>query len=282
MSGQKPFPPEAYLIGAQKAGTTSLAFLLQQHPKICLSNPKETHYFSYNFELGLEWYRSHFHGADAQNSSRWFHKLYDGQFRSRGQLVDVAGRIFSQRKDAKFIYILRDPIERTISAYWHNVRFGSERRPFRDAIVDNPAYVWTGQYHKQLQRFLEHFDRSAFLILDFRDLERDPGAVARKAVRFLGLRGAQPPFDLQEPKNRGFQLTSLGRMAGRAFGSDAAFFRSTRLVRKLTPTPVYKLARRMVITDLERIPTGDREWLRDIFREDVEEIQKLAGIFLFD
>lgn len=40
-----PFPPEVFLIGAQKAGTTTLAYLLSQHPNICVAKNKEPHFF---------------------------------------------------------------------------------------------------------------------------------------------------------------------------------------------------------------------------------------------
>ena len=279
---QVSFPPQAYLIGAQKAGTTSLAFLLQQHPKISLSDPKETHFFSVKFDLGLEWYRSNFSFNDGQTlldaSTSYAMANFDGST-NFGIKANVAGRICSLRPDAKFIYILRDPVERAISAYWHNVRFHSERRSFREAIIDNPPYVWIGQYYKQLQRYLDHFNRSRFLLLDFRELEADPGAIAIKVVRFLGLSEAGVSFDLAEPKNRGFQLTVLGRLVARTFGNDAAFFRASRLVRKAMPAShLYRLGRRMLITDLKMISSADREWLREMFRGDEEELGKWSGI----
>jgi hypothetical protein len=285
VSYQNPFPPQAYLIGAQKAGTSSLAFLLQQHPEISLSHPKETHYFTSNFDNGLEWYRSRFTILGDEvllDASTSYTMANLDPSRNFGIKKDVAGRIRSLREDAKFIYLLRDPVERTISAYWHSVRFGSERRPLRDAIVENPAYVWTGQYHKQLQKFLEHFDLSAFLLLDFRELERDPAAMARKVVRFLGLSDADVPFDLREPKNRGFQLTKLGRTVGRMLGGDPAFYKSAQLVRGVVPAYLYKWTRYLLITDLEPIAAADREWLQERFREDDEELRKLTGISLLD
>ena len=282
---QHPFPPQAYLIGAQKAGTTSLAFLLQLHPKISISHPKETHYFSSNFYKGLEWYRSKFSNTDDAlllDASTSYTMANLDSSRNSGVYGDVAGRISALRQDAKFIYLLREPVERTISAYWHNVRFGSERRPFRDAIIESPAYVWTGQYHQQLQRFLNYFDRSAFLLLDFRELERDPGAMARKVVRFLGLSDADVSFDLGEPKNRGFQLTRLGRAVAEVFGGDSAFFESARFVREVAPAYLYRRARSLLITELEPIAAADRAWLRELFREDDEELRKWAGITLLD
>ena len=280
-----PFPPRAFLIGAQKAGTTSLAFLLQQHPKISLSNPKETNYFSSNFHNGLAWYQSRFSISEDRvllDASTSYAMANLDPSRDFGVKADVAGRIRALRPDAKFIYLLREPVERTISAYWHNVRFGSERRPFRDAIIANPAYIWTGQYHKQLQRFLEYFDLSAFLLLDFRELQRDPVAMAQKVLRFLALSDVDVALELKEPKNRGFQLTPLGSIVRRVLGGNSAFISSTRYVRDAVPEYLYKSLRSLVITDLQPIAPADREWLFECFREDDEGLRKLAGISLLN
>ena len=54
------FPPQIFIIGSQKCGTTSLARLLQQNPEGCLSDPKEPNYYSVNFERGPQWYRECF------------------------------------------------------------------------------------------------------------------------------------------------------------------------------------------------------------------------------
>ena len=54
------FPPEVYLIGAQKAGTTTLAYLLAQHPDICIAKNKEPHYFTGNSAKSLTWYEKQF------------------------------------------------------------------------------------------------------------------------------------------------------------------------------------------------------------------------------
>ena len=56
------FPPEALIIGAMKAGTTSLASWLDHHPKVTLSRPKEAAYFTRDWERGLRWYEDKFAG----------------------------------------------------------------------------------------------------------------------------------------------------------------------------------------------------------------------------
>lgn len=280
-----PFPPQAYLIGAQKAGTTSLAYLLQQHPGVALSNPKETHFFSVQFDRGLDWYRSRFEFDEGQmllDASTSYAMANLDPALPQGIRVNVAKRIHDLRPDAKLIYILRDPVDRAVSAYWHNVRYASERRSIRQAVSEEPVYVWAGQYHRQLLRYLDYFDRGAVLVLDFRDFQRDPVAVARSAIEFLGLPGTELSLRLSEPKNRGFQYTAIGRALRRPFGSDAAFIRVARRARRMAPDFLYRLARRTLTTEPQPISAADRTWLRQFFLEDIEDIRRLAGISLLD
>ena len=58
------FPPKAFIIGAQKAGTTFLSYLLDQHPHITLAESKEPDFFTRHWEKGLEWYRKRFSGPE--------------------------------------------------------------------------------------------------------------------------------------------------------------------------------------------------------------------------
>ncbi len=110
------FPPRLYLIGAQKAGTTTLAFLLDQHPDIALSDPKEPGYFVDPDAKGLEWYRGCFPAKlpamllDASTG-------YTMMAAQSGADDSVPLRIKAAAPDARFIYVLRDPVDRTISAY---------------------------------------------------------------------------------------------------------------------------------------------------------------------
>ena len=199
--------------------------------------------------------------------------------RDFGVKQEVPERIRQLRPDAKLIYILRDPVERTISAYWHNVRFASERRSLRNAVMQNPAYVWTGRYYQQLQRYLKHFDKADILIIDFRDLVHRPEDLAKKTVRFLGLSDAGVKFILDEPKNSTFAFTHLGRTMKSIFATDSTFYRSTELARSLMPTFAYKLLRSAVLTEPDEISSSDREWLREQFCEDEEQLRELTGIF---
>src|SRR3954447_17800429 len=153
------FPPESYLIGAQKAGTTTLAFLLDQHPHLSIGETKEPHFFTDHWRKGLEWYRKQFPDSantvclDASTSysmapltKGWKHrdpKVYEG----------IPARVHSVRPDAKFIYLLRNPVDRTYSGYWHDVRMGVKNEPSKTALQRDPFYLDVSDYHGQLLRW---------------------------------------------------------------------------------------------------------------------------------
>jgi hypothetical protein len=92
---------------------------------------------------------------------------------------------------AKFIYLVRDPIARTMSHYVHRVAVENERRPLLEALgdVDEPAnpYTCPSRYATQLERYLRYFPRERILIIDQRDLLVDRGRVLMDVFSFLGV-----------------------------------------------------------------------------------------------
>ncbi len=280
------FPPEAYIIGAQRAGTTTLAFLLDQHPMIVLSVPKEPQFYTVNWERGLEWYRSRFAvtnetllldastsytmaptdptEATAASAPRWG--------------CSAPARIHDVRPDAKFIYVLRDPVERIYSAYWRRVSTGAERRPFRRAIAERPVYLATSKYFSQISLYLDHFDLHDFLFIDFRDLTRDPVSVAQTCLRFLAIEPAGFPFELDRPKNRAFRYNPLGLAVQAALGSERRIKTLAAAVTRLAPPPTHRLLKKIISKEIPAISDEDRAFLGELFKSENEKLNKLVGI----
>ncbi|RLF35719.1 MAG: sulfotransferase, partial [Thermoplasmata archaeon] len=109
--------PNFVIAGPPKSGTTSLLFYLERHPDVFVIN--EPHFFSRNYEKGIEWYESLFEKhkkekAVGEKSPSYF---FDPK---------VPLRIKKHIPDVKLIFIFRDPIKRAYSEYWHNVIHGTE------------------------------------------------------------------------------------------------------------------------------------------------------------
>ncbi len=196
--------PDAMIIGAMKAGTSSLHFYLTQHPQVITPLRKEVHYFDLNFGRGEAWYRANFGraGQHSVNIDSSPYYLFHPQ---------VPQRAHALLPDARLIVLLRDPVRRAYSHYWHERDKGRERLSFEDAIaaesdridrdherltrgeIESSAahqhfsYLARGRYAEQLGRWLNFYTREQLLVLRFEDLAQEPLSVVNRSLRFLGL-----------------------------------------------------------------------------------------------
>jgi hypothetical protein len=200
--------PSVLIIGAQKGGTTSLFNYLVRHPDVLAPLGKEIHYFDLHYERGVRWYRGHF---------PYSRRLRDGALTldaSPYYLVhpQVPRRAFELLPQVKLIALLRNPVDRALSHYQHEVRGGRETLSFAEALdreaerlageeerlrrdpgyysYNHHRYSYTlrGRYLEQLRRWAEHFPRAQLLVIQSERLFRDPGSVTAEVHRFLGLR----------------------------------------------------------------------------------------------
>jgi Sulfotransferase domain len=226
--------PSFFLLGASKAGTTSLHYYLAQHPDILMSDPKEPAFFRLEYERGADWY--------------WatYFRRYSGQ-RAAGDgapqhlhLPFVAARIATTAPEARLLVLCRHPVERAVSAWRHNVRLGIEPLPFDAAVERNLRrlergetfegeegarryrevggregnaglqrafgfYVEPGHYTEHIERYRRLFGAERLRVLFFDDLVADPAGVTAEAVAFLGL----PPHPLRDARPQN-EATSAG------------------------------------------------------------------------
>jgi hypothetical protein len=229
--------PNLFVVGAAKAGTTSLWRYLDVHPDIFMSGTKEPHFFS-GFDEGLfpvvhdeASYLRLFAGArtplrgEASPSYLW---------RAR-----AAERIKRTSPDAKILIVLRDPVERLHALYWHRVRIGFERESFgaafaRELAPGFPAarsvYVRRGTCAGDVARYLRLFGSNVRVLL-FDDLVRDVGRELRDVFRFLGVDEAVADRIPQHTHNA-FALPR-NALAAELIGSR----RARKLARVVVPRP---------------------------------------------
>lgn len=196
--------PDFVVIGAMKAGTTSLYHYLSQHPDVFMPDSKEVDFFydRATWERGREWYASLFGGA----GDRAMAGEASPNYTKTHVEPAIPARMASTIPDARLIYCLRDPIERIVS---HHIHTEAERRESRgrrlrdrlrrrsgpeavpvDALA-NDHYVLTSSYAFQVERFLEHYPREQLLLITTEQLRSEPGTTVASVYRFIG---ADPDF----------------------------------------------------------------------------------------
>ena len=190
-------PADFVLVGAMRAGSTTLARGLSAHPGIFMPAKKELHFFDWNHDRGFDWYRSQFRGAASGQVAGEATPIY---------MVygDAMERLSRALPEARLIAVLRDPTARAYSHYWYNRMLGFEPLSFADALAAEPTrrprttdrrtfdYVERGRYLGQLQRICELFPRDSLHVVVLEDLKRDPTSVYRDVFRFLGV---DPSFE---------------------------------------------------------------------------------------
>lgn|GEM_PF-2420498 len=182
---------QAFIIGAMKAGTTSLFEWLSDHAQVCASATKEPEYFSEFQPHGLRLKQY----SDAYDFDPGIHKLrleastgYSKYPVEKG----VAERIHAHLPNSKFIFIVRDPLERAYSqAAFQSLRYG------RDHKLDISECLSLSMYNTQLAPYELRFGPENINIVDFAELCRDPAETAYRVCSWLDLDAARLNSDYE-------------------------------------------------------------------------------------
>ena len=186
--------PNFLIIGAQKSGTTSLYEYLRGHPHVFMSGVKEIDFFSDDrtWRRGQEWYASQFAGAgtaEVVGEASPSYSLYPC-------VSGVAERIRALLPDARFVYLMRHPVERMRASYANALANGTERRSMEHALIFDACYRYTSAYALQLEQYLRFFDRSRILLLLADDLRERRAETLRRTLEFLGVASDWVPPNL--------------------------------------------------------------------------------------
>ena len=197
--------PNFLIIGAQKAGTTSLFHYICQHPQIFTNNIKEIHFFDRHHQLGAKWYSSHFPLAGRLLSNRRMGEATPYYLCH----PHAPGRIAALLPQVKLIAVLRNPVERAISHYFHEKKKGREQLPILEAMQREEercggewqrmlkdesycsqthqsfSYKQRGIYIEQLQRYWNFFSKEQILVVESSRLFFEPLAVLKQVFTFL-------------------------------------------------------------------------------------------------
>jgi len=231
--------PNFIIVGAAKSGTTSLYHCLRQHPEIFLPDVKEPHFFTADRELGFptvtdeEEYRGLFADADAPLRGE----------ASTGYLFfpESAEMIHAQIPDCKIVVMLRNPIDRSLSMWGHQVREGLEPLTLEEALEEEATlggrqldvdfgfeYLRLGFVAERLERFQELFGSERVKIVFYEDWVEDSARVLRDLFRFVDV----------DPEFRGHWDRRHNASGVPRFGGLHHFLNAKGPLRRLAVTPL--------------------------------------------
>jgi len=195
-------PPDFIVVGAGKCGTTSLWEYLGCHPQVLLPHKKELNFFtSQKYGLGWEWYLSHF-PAITDYEGLVTGEASPSYFNNPFALIHI-----SKLGKTKVIILLRDPVNRVLSWYHHNLRDGNEGRSLSQIVKleiealesDNLTpkateinYMINSIYLNPVQKWLEVMSQNQVLIIQTEELAANPIRTMQRTFDFLQLPHYQP------------------------------------------------------------------------------------------
>ena len=272
--------PNLVVIGGLKCGTTSLHHYLGLHPEIGMSRPKELNFFveELNWDLGEDWYANHFSAEDPVRGETSPHYTNVPRF------AGVAERMRQTLgEDARVVYMVRDPIDRTLSHYLHNIGGGYDDRPLEEALADEgSAYIQRSLYAKQVEPYLEQFERERILIVAQNDLDDETERTMSRVFAFCGVDAgfSSPQFTRRWETGSakgggGFRLMDRAVRLPGLRTLDRNFDRLPESLRWIVERIVHDPGSGEA--PKPELPAALRERLVEVFRPDLDRIEEISG-----
>lgn len=188
-----------FIVGAPKAGTTSLYHYLSEHPQVEMSSQKEPDYFSDKAinEQGMYYTKNRVNSL-AKYESLFVQKesvVYGEASVSYLFYENVPEDIKKYNPNAKIIIMLRNPIERAFSHYLMDYRLGlisdsfenvlAKKSKHKNAHLFYQQYIEVSKYSKQIQRYLDFFEKDSILFIDYEDLKINVSKTVDQVYNFL-------------------------------------------------------------------------------------------------
>lgn len=264
------------IIGAQKAGTSSLMRFLERTPEYFFVAKQECHFWSrdykYNDPDSFADYLSNFSQARP-------HQIVGEKSPSYLASDKVAARIAQQFPKIKIIAILRDPADRAYSAYLHGRRIGalSKSISFGEVIRNYTEFqrfpygdvVSQGFYARNLKSYFEQFACEQILIIDFAEMVANPDKILREVLEYL------LPAETVQNMDIALVLPKINVARASKYPEFVHWIRA----RKYLSTPLKNWISRKTFTKIlnSTMNLEEREYLDALFKESKYELEQLTG-----
>lgn len=287
----EPNAPNFFILGAAKAGTTTLHEYLSAHPDIYMSRVKEPQFFSHDdvYHRGLPYYRETFFGDSAGFMVR-------GEATPHYLFYEKAAQRIARDLPAdalRFIVMVRDPVARAYSLYWNMVAEGLEHLPFAEALLEeedrsrDPAlqragavsvhYAASSLYARQIKTYMQYFRRDQFHFVVLEEFKQNPLDALNDVCSFLGVAPLAVLPDIENANVAGLPRSLWAQHFLR--GSSSVKKVLGRFVPQRYKYPIVEFALRLNKRRAVYAPLAAdlAQQLRVRFADDVIELEHIAG-----
>ena len=268
-----------FIVGAPKAGTTSLYFYLQQHPDVCMSKIKEPNYFTAKEVVKL------YYDVSPVNNEDWYHSIFTEPTRKvvgEGSVSylfypKVAQKIYQYNPEARILIILRNPVQRAFSHYLMDCRLGLCDISLEE-ILENPSkyphfyqqFIELGMYHQQIKRYIDVFGQSQVKVLFYDDLKSETSIFIDQVFSFLALKSV----DINMVVKNKFKQHSSTIVAKLYQFKWLRYY-----INRFFPKKMLLMIKSVLFKDSKK-PTLDpaiKRKLSEIYKKDIAELSKLLS-----
>ena len=266
--------PDFVIIGAMKCGTSSLHAQLAAQDGFFMSEPKEPNFFSDDdvYAKGTDWYQGLFAGGeDALKGESSTH------YAKRPTYPACFERLSATLPRARFIYVMRDPLDRLVSHYIHEWTMGNVKGTLSEEIETARELIDYGRYAYQLEPYLAHYGRERILPVFLERMNADPQSELARIGAFLG---AGRPLTWREDISA--QNVSRDRLrkpplSGLLIDNPVAQV----LRRTFVPQGVRdRIKSRLQMRERPSLSEGDLKRLKPVFDEDLNKLGAMLGVDL--
>jgi hypothetical protein len=214
--------PDFAIIGAMKTGTTTLHNYLDGHPDIYMSYIKEPGLFLDDTPA----FDRYPHLNSMDELTRVAFRGYSGQ-----KLVGESSTYYTEAPtlgneapanmkkhapDIKLIYMVRNPLDRIVSHYWHCIDLKIYSEPIDEVLRKDSTFLERSLYWFQLSRYVEHFARDHVHVVLFEAFKKDAARELRGIYEFLGVDPASAEIPTGDKVyNKSLSRTHAGKNASK-------------------------------------------------------------------
>ena len=268
--------PDFIIIGAMKCATSTLQTQLSLQPGIFMTTPKEPNFFSDDeiYELGTDWYESLFDNVE-ESAIKGEASTHYTKLPTYPHTVDRIRNYCSPQ--TRFIYVMRNPLERLVSHYIHEWSQGNVGQDIDSEVNRNSEFIDYSKYYMQLQPYIDTFGPDNILPVFYERLIKWPQPELERVTSFLGYTSKSSWKDSESKKN--VSSERIRKFPGYDFLIKNPIMTTIR--RNIIPTSIRKSVKSHLSMDTRpQLSSGTRQRVIAEIDADLEKLSSYLGMSL--